>query len=238
MSEEPVIFPSKEIMLKLYRDLKDAGSMVQIAAFKDYLNSVKEEVDAQKIEIKLNQQVGFIHFQHEEYSDAIRHLEKVYNLVSVAGDPSEYFFNLTLLIDAHRHCRNYGNAFAWFDIAVANIKLAPSPFDKLSIITRYVDLLHAAGQPFNHSYNVIVEEIAIALGLPDVKWHSITDRVKTIQALNKQWNRRLGTLTLSKLKNNDLIKAYEAYKEECEIGWYREYAQRVIDKLKAANNTY
>jgi len=50
---------------------------------------------------------------------------------------------------------------------------------------------------------------------------------------NLIWNRKLSEIVLMKKNDkNSLIIAYEQYKEDCPIKWYRDYADETIKRIK------
>ncbi|HYI77844.1 MAG TPA: hypothetical protein VEW65_09510 [Chryseolinea sp.] len=58
------------------------------------------------------------------------------------------------------------------------------------------------------------------------------ERVFALRELNKYWNARLTKICLEKRSKTEKMNIYREYIEECEIGWYRDYVQGMLEGLK------
>src|SRR6478609_1997502 len=90
-------FMSTDIVLKLYRELKDANSATKINTSLHYVETIKGDFDPRFIEIESAWQIGFIHFDHQEYLDALPYFEKVDESENLEGKSYRHLNSLLLI---------------------------------------------------------------------------------------------------------------------------------------------
>jgi hypothetical protein len=96
----------------------------------------------------------------------------------------------------------------------------------------YADLVGRTNKPFGQKFIPLIYEVINELGFPE----TLNDPYKTIDSIQKtntKWNKRLSEITLTEYKNDaSKLKAFEEYRQQCPVGWYRNYAGEKIEQLK------
>jgi hypothetical protein len=120
----------------------------------------------------------------------------------------------------------------WAELAMNNLSQTNNSFDKLSSLVAYADLVGRTNRPFAQKFIPLINEVINELGFPE----TLNDPNKTIDSIQKtntKWNKRLSEITLTKYKNEaSEMKAFEEYRQQCPVGWYRNYAGEKIEQLK------
>ncbi|MDN3687423.1 hypothetical protein [Cyclobacterium jeungdonense] len=227
-------FLPKEIVLKLYRDVPIWDYQQQIDLVNSYAETVKETMDPDVFDIKLHHQIGFCYWQADAHPQAIVHYKKVIEKLKPHHYPFLYFNVISLLIRCNRLIAEFSESFYWCGIAFKYLEATTSSFDKLNILTEYVDVLADANESFNKEYEPIIKYVIADLGFPE----TLTDPLETVNAMrttNHIWNRKLSDVELSQVHLEDtdqIIRAFENFKQHCPIEWYRNYAENAINIRK------
>ncbi|WP_162340171.1 MULTISPECIES: hypothetical protein [Cyclobacterium] len=217
-------------MFKLYRDIPIWDYRQQIDLVNSYAGTIKASMDREVFDIKLHHQIGYCYWQGGIYRQAIVHFEKVTNKLAPHHHPSLYFQIVGLLIRCNRQIQEFRKALNWAETALKNQETTTSSFEKLNILKEYVDALNDSTEPFNKDYEPIIEYVIADLGFPE----TLTDPIETVNAIRTThhiWSRKLSDVELSQahLEEDQIIRAFENYKQHCPIEWYRNYAQHAID---------
>jgi tetratricopeptide (TPR) repeat protein len=220
-------FFSTEITLKLYQEFDLADYESRISFVREEAEKVRQFFEEDVFEKKLNNRIAHCYLDAEKYAESIPHLEREVELSRIENNQF-YFFPIWLLIRSNRETGNFLVAFKWSEKAIDLFEHANS-FDKLNVFKEYADLVSDSGEAFNPDYSHIIEEIITDLGFSE----KLEDPIKTIYSMvksNRIWNRKLGEIHLKKdLDQKEKLRLYQEYRDTCEIGWYRDYALRILN---------
>lgn len=230
-------FLPKEIVLKLALDIPRENYTEKIEILDHYINQVKDSFDPDILLIKSNQEKGFIYWDAEKYDLAIKQYEKVLEILGPSHYPFLYFHITYMLILCYRLLKQFGPSMQWAETALNNLTCTESSFsDKLSTLTAYMDLLNDAGRPFNEKYTPIIDNVIHEMEFPPVSAVDPLERIKITSHEHKKWNQRLSKVQLSGIENKEeLITALKDYIASCDIGWYKKYAARKLQKIENAS---
>jgi hypothetical protein len=230
-------FLPKEIILKLHRDMEVSDYKSRIKLVEVYAKSISDSFDNDVFEVKLNNELGFLYWQGEQFHSAIRHYEKVVKILKAEHYPWIYFHTIGMLCRCNRLIKNYQKSLEWIVLAFEQNDMIDGNFDRLYLLTEYADLILDSNISFNSDYLPLISEVIDKL---EFKISSPDDPVKSIQLLkqtNLKWNRELSRITLLPRDNKKaILKEFEKYYKSCEIGWYRNYANDRIAELKKVGN--
>ncbi len=222
-------FMSREIVMKLHNELKDADSKTQIDAFLEYVESVKDRFDEKVIAYQSQKEIGFIHFHHQEYLEALPFLEKAAKAKS-ADRYSKHLIYI-ILIRINRFLKRSQESLFWTDEALKAIKVDDSAFRLVDVLKEYADLCKDASLSFDLKYEPLIHTIVKELGFP-VKELEPLEYVFYLGELNHYWNIRLCRLHIKEMAKEEKKNAFQEFIETCEIRWYQDYAQKIVDSLE------
>ncbi|HBH22130.1 MAG TPA: hypothetical protein DDY13_01780 [Cytophagales bacterium] len=225
-------FLPKELVLELSRDFPDKDIEAKIELIKSYAAKIGYKFDADVFEILLNKELGICRWEAGQYSLAITHFEQVIHQLPPNANPTTYFLVIGLLIRCNTLIADYDKSLQWAELAMNNLSQTNNSFDKLSSLVAYADLVGRTNRPFAQKFIPLINEVINELGFPE----TLNDPNKTIDSIQKtntKWNKRLSEITLTKYKNEaSEMKAFEEYRQQCPVGWYRNYAGEKIEQLK------
>lgn len=223
-------FFSTEVTLKLYREFDLTDYESRISFVKEEAEKIRQFFDEDVFEKKLNNKIAHCYLDAEKYAEAIPHLEREVELSNLENNQF-YFFPIWLLIRSNRETGNFSGAFKWNEKAIGLFEYASS-FDKLNVFKEYADLVSDSDEAFNPDYSHFIQEIITDLGFSE----NLEDPIKTIYSMvesNRVWNRKLGEMLMTKgLDQKEKLRLNQEYQDTCEIGWYRDYALRILNNQK------
>ncbi|MEB2775992.1 tetratricopeptide repeat protein [Algoriphagus sp. D3-2-R+10] len=228
-------FP-KDLMLKLFSDISDSDVETKISLINDHIDEVGDSYDEDVLKIQQHNLIAFCYWMAEQYPQAIKHYEKVMEILKPEDSPQIYFLALNLLIRGNRLLSHYEEAEKWITLAFDDTDIL-NAFENLINLNDYADLISETGQGFKKNYIPLIQSIINELGFPE----KLEDPVTTIRSMNKTqkfWARKLGEIEIGSVRP-DLsvtIKGYENYIESCEIDWYRNYAKNAVERIKQKQN--
>ncbi|MCE7053365.1 hypothetical protein LZF95_01665 [Algoriphagus sp. AGSA1] len=225
------IFPS-ELILKLYRDIPNAQYEEKIKLVNDYIDEVQDIYDEDVLKIKKHNQIAFCYWMAEQYPLAIQHFEMVVENMEPEDYPHLYFLALNLLIRGNRILSNYEIAEKWAELAWENHHLAHA-ISNLHILNDYTDVITETKTILDKKYYPLIRSIIDEYGFPE----ELEDPVKTIRSMNqrhKLWSIKYGeiVMTFRKSDHEKYIRELEQFIDSCEIEWYRNYAEKTVERLK------
>ncbi|MEQ6118064.1 tetratricopeptide repeat protein [Reichenbachiella sp. MALMAid0571] len=223
-------FLSKDIILKIHNELKDADSATRINTFLNYVETVKQDFDEIFVEIEVAKQLGLIHFENKEYLVALPYFEKVDEIKKREGKQSDHL-NSLLLIRTNRLLKRYEQSFYWFNRTLESINDTDSAFCLLDIMGDYVDLCQDANISFDSKHDLLVNKIIQELGITKKETNFIK-QIHHIRERNRYWNIELGKILIQKVSDTEKVNLFKNYIAKCEIKWYRDY---VLEMLKRPN---
>jgi tetratricopeptide (TPR) repeat protein len=224
-------FFENEIMLKLYKGFDRSDYEGRISFVKEEAEKVREFFEADIFEKNLNSFIAHCYLDAEEYGKAIPYFEKLIGHEDPNDPNSYFFFKRQILIRCYWRTNDFSTAYSLLDQTFSHLHKANS-FDKLNMLVEYVDYLEASKKDFDERYLQFIEDVRTDLGFGILEGSPL-EKVYSMKKANIKWNRKLGEIILYKEKN--LAKAlilFQAYYDECEIGWYRNYVSGIIAKMK------
>jgi|688.fasta_scaffold785563_2 tetratricopeptide (TPR) repeat protein len=221
-------FLSKDIIFKIYNELKDADSATKINAFLDYVKTVKQDFDDVLVESEVAKQLGLIYFQENEYSAALPYFEKVDDIGKRNGKQSDHL-NSLLLIRTNRLLKRYEQSFYWFNQTLESINGTESAFCFLDIMGDYVDLCQDANFTFDSKHELLVNKIIRELGITTKETNPIK-QIHNIREKNRFWNIELGKIITQKVNDTERENLLKNYIAECEIKWYKDYVLQMVKR--------
>ncbi len=224
-------FLSDEIVLKMYRELRNADAQTKINTLIDYAASVKDQFDDDRIQFEIDKQKALIYYDAKDYATALPYLEKVL-AAEIPGQRSESWHLYSLLqIRTNRHLQRYKEGLACFQKALKQMEDGDSAFMYLDLLVDYVNICQDAGIDFDALYLPLIDRVVNELGFPAFDLGPL-EKILKLEELNKHWNVMLGQLYLQKIAELEKIKGYQDYINTCEIGWYKAYAEKVKARLE------
>ena len=229
-------FLPKEIVLKLMLDVPRENYAEKLEILDNYINQVKDSFEPDILLIRSNNQIGFIYWEAEKYDLAIKHYEKVLEILSASDYPFLYFHIAYMLITCYRLTKQFGPSMQWAETALNNLNDTDSSFyGKLGILTAYIEVLHEADMPFNEKYAAIIDNVIVQMEFPPISTDEPIERIKIINQEHKKWNQRLMKAdVIGKENKGELITALKDYVASCDIGWYKKYAAQRLEKIENA----
>lgn len=225
-------FLSKDIVIKIYKDLKDADVETKIKALHEYADSVKDRFKADHIQFEIDKQKAFLYYDHQQYATALPHIIKVLSAESAyTTESSEHLYSL-LRIRCHRLLHQYEEGMICFKNRLSQLKESDSAFMLLDLLEDYANLCREAPFAFEESYQTLIEQIVSKLAFPAIDLPPL-ERILAMTKMHLHWNRKISQIHM--IRTNDLEKAkqLEDYIATCEIGWYKAYAERIKAGLEA-----
>ena len=221
-------FPSKDIILKIYEELKGADSATKINVFLDYVETVKQDFDEIYVESEVAKQIGLIYFHENAYSEALPYFEKVDEIEKRNGKPSDHL-NSLLLIRTNRLLKRYEQSLYWYNQTFESINDTDSAFRLLDIMGDYVDLCQDANISFDSKHEFLVDKIIRELGIIKKETNPIK-QIHFMRQKNRYWNIELGKILTQKVNDSERENLLRNYIAECEIKWYTDYVLQMIKK--------
>jgi tetratricopeptide (TPR) repeat protein len=229
-------FLPKEIVLKLMLDIPRGNYAEKLALLDNYIDQVKDSFEPDILLVKSNNEKGLIYWDAKKYDLAIRHYEKVLEILGPSDYPFLYFHITYLLITCYRLTKQFGPSMQWAETALNNLDCTNSSFDKLITLTAYADLLAEAGLPFNERNTALIDIVIQELEFPSIPVVEPIERIKIISQEHKRWNQQLSKLHLIPRENKaEIIAALKDYVASCEIGWYKKYAAQRLKRIENAS---
>jgi predicted nucleotide-binding protein (sugar kinase/HSP70/actin superfamily) len=226
-------FLPKEIALQLHGEMEASDYKSRIKLVNEYAESIRHSFDNEVFEVKLNNELGFLYWQGNQFHSAIKHYEKVVNILQAKHYPWVYFQTIGMLCRCNRLIKEYQKSYHWIMLAFEQSDLFNSSFDGLLLLTEYKDLLSDSEMAFDGSYMKIITTIIEDLDFPEISLTNPILAIQKLQKMNLKWNRELSRITLMPRENKEaILDEFEKYEKACEIGWYRSYAKESINQLK------
>ena len=231
-------FLPKEIILKLHKEMEASDYESRVKLVEEYAKSIADSFDNDVYEIKLNNELGFLYWQGKQFHSAIRHYEKVIEILTAEHYPWVYFHTIGMLCRCNRLIKDYQKSLKWIILAFEQNELIDGSFDRLYLLTEYADLISESDISFNSAYLPLILEVIDGLEFDNID--SIENPIGTIQSLEQtklKWNRELTRISLLPRDNKKAILIeFEKYYKYCEVGLYRNYAHDRIAELKNVGN--
>jgi hypothetical protein len=228
-------FFDTEVTLKLYREFDFNDYEARIAYVKAEAEKVRSHFDQIYYTEKLSNRIAHCYLDAEKFGQAIPYLEKEVELKDKWD--SFYLFPIWLLIRCNTLIKDFEKGLYWSERAF-NLFGQASATDKLNVFVEYSKLLTDYEKPFNPDYLQFIQEIIDEQGFPQ----NLEEPIATIQSLDamyRKWNRKLSDIHMMKSADKaEKISLFQKYIEVCEIGWYREYAGKVIAKLQKEDQLF
>jgi|GEM_PF-961944 tetratricopeptide (TPR) repeat protein len=227
-----VEFLTPELTIRLWKDFKDDQYEAKIALIREYAASIQSTLDPEVFEVKLNEQIGLCYYMGGQYQETIDCHKIILEILTPEDSPMSYFLTIGLIIRCSRLIGNFDQAFFWAKKAFAEVIHAPGFNFKLDLLQDYGDLISDSKQEFDQSCLPIIQSVIDEAGFPQ----KLADPVSTINSMREMhlyWNRKLMEFDITHHQNKDsLLEEYQKYHNTCEIGWYRDYADKLIFKIK------
>ncbi|TND05111.1 MAG: hypothetical protein FD123_3731 [Bacteroidetes bacterium] len=225
-------FLPKELVLRLVRDIPRENYAEKISLLNKYINEVKDTTDPDVLTVRANNEMGFIYWDAGQYEPAVRHYEKVLEVLAPPDYPFLYFHVSCMLIRCCRLIKQFELSMKWAENTLDKLDHTDSGFEKLNVLGEYADLLTGSGTPFNTKHLPVIDSIIRDLEFPETPADDPVQRINLLRALNKKWNRKLGSMHLADPeKKEELIAALKDYAASCEIGWYKKYAEKRLHEM-------
>lgn len=200
----------------------------------NYIDQVKDSFEPDILLINSNQEKGMIYWDAEKYDLAIPHYEKV---MEVLGSLDLSYYHVAyMLITCNRLNKQWGPSLKWATSTLDNLNNTHSSFyNKLSILNAYSDLLQETGMAFDEKYTPLIDKVILEMGFPPVPAIAPIERIKIIEQEHKNWNHRLMKVDqISKANKKEIIIALKDYISSCDIGWYKNYAAKRLERIENA----
>ncbi|TDK49947.1 hypothetical protein [Algoriphagus formosus] len=227
-------FFSKEFILKLYRELRDADTETKIQFTLDYIDSVKADYPLELVEYMTKTQLANIYFDQEEYKKALPLLEEI-NAQDAPKDTAGKHLYILLLIRTNRLLGNLNAAFSHLEQNLLPEKNQEEGFDTLSLLKEYAELCHDAGWEFDPRFQDKIDFVVESLGY-EYKDLKPLEMIDFLDKTNLEWNFRLSKVILEKdVLGEEKIQLFEDFLKECQIRWYRDYVKDMINHYRSRN---
>jgi tetratricopeptide (TPR) repeat protein len=227
-----VEFLTPELTIRLWRDFEDDQYEAKIALIREYAATIQSTLDPEVFEVQLNQQIGFCYYNGGQHQKAISCYKTILEILKPEASPMKYFLTIGLIIRCFRITGNYDQAFFWAKKAFAEVVHAPGFNFKLDLLKDYADLISDSKQEFDQSYLPIIQSVIDEAGFPQ-KLADPISAINSMREMYQYWNRELMELTVAHHQNKEsLLEEYQQYHDSCEIGWYKDYADKAISEIK------
>jgi hypothetical protein len=222
-------FFDTEVTLKLYREFDFNDYEARIAYVKAEAEKVRSHFDEACFTEKLSSRIAHCYLDAEKFGEAIPYLAKEVELKDKWD--SFYLFPIWLLIRCNRLIKDFEKGLYWSEKAFSLFDQA-NAMDKLNVFVEYSKLLMDYEKPFNPDYLHFIQEIIDEHGFPQ-RLEEPTATIQSLDVMNRKWNRKLSDISMMKTADKaEKITLFHKYIEVCEIGWYRENAEKVIANLQ------
>jgi len=226
-------FLPKEIVIKLHRDLDPLDYKSRIKLVNQYAESIKSSFDDEVYQIKLNQELALLYWQGNQFHSAIEHYEQVVYKLQPEQYPMVYFHTIAMLCRCNRLIADYQQAHKWINLAFEQIHLSDSSFDNLYLLKEYADLILDYEISFDNKHIPIIKSVIKDLEFPELSLKQPLETIQFLSKMNSKWNRELSRISLMPGENiKAILSELKKYVKSCEIGWYRNYANKRIANLK------
>ncbi|WP_100630215.1 hypothetical protein [Algoriphagus formosus] len=227
-------FFSKEFILKLYRELRDADTETKIQFTLDYIDTVKADYPLELVEYMTKTQLANIYFDQEEYKKALPLLEEI-NAQDAPKDTAGKHLYILLLIRTNRLLRNLNTAFSHLEQNLLPEKNQEEGFDTLDLLKEYVDLCHDADWEFDPRFQDKIDFVVESLGFEEKDLKPL-EMIDFLDKTNLEWNVRMGKIILKKdIAGEEKTQLFEDFLMECPIRWYRDYVKDMINHYRSRN---
>ncbi len=140
------------VLLELHRDMEVSDYKSRIKLVEVYAKSISDSFDNDVFEVKLNNELGFLYWQGEQFHSAIEHYEKVVKILKAEHYPWIYFHTIGMLCRCNRLIKNYQKSLEWIVLAFEQNDMIDGNFDRLYLLTEYADLILDSNISFNSDY--------------------------------------------------------------------------------------
>ncbi|GAB2482382.1 hypothetical protein [Algoriphagus taiwanensis] len=223
----PTEFFSKEFILKLYRELRDADTQTKVQFTLDYIDTVREDFAPELVEYMTKTQLATIYFDHQEYEKALPILEEINQLEIPENTNGSHLYSL-LLIQTHRLLKNFSQAFILLEENLISKNEEIHAFETLDFLKEYAQLCKDANWTFDPTFEAFLTKVILHLGFPDKPLKPM-EKIAYLAETNRIWNIRLGQIqantTISEESRVELLKIFQ---RDCPIRWYRELTESWI----------
>ncbi|WP_439475437.1 hypothetical protein [Algoriphagus formosus] len=227
-------FFSKEFVLKLHRELRDADTETKVQFTLDYIDTVKADYPPELVEYMTKTQLATIYFDQEEYKKALPLLEEI-NAQDAPKDTAGKHLYILLLIRTNRLLGNLNTAFSHLEQNLLPEKNQEEGFDTLDLLKEYVDLCHDADWEFDPRFQDKIDFVVESLGFEDKDLKPL-EMIDFLAKTNLEWNVRMGKIILKKdISGEEKTQLFEDFLKECPIKWYRDYVKDMINHYRSRN---
>ena len=227
-------FFSKEFVLKLHRELRDADTETKVQFTLDYIDSVKADYPLELVEYMTKTQLATIYFDQEEYKKALPLLEEI-NAQDAPKDTAGKHLYILLLIRTNRLLGNLNTAFSHLEQNLLPEKNQEEGFDTLNLLKEYAELCHDADWEFDPRFQDKIDFVLESLGFEDKDLKPL-EMINFLAKTNLEWNFRLSKVILEKdVLGEEKIQLFEDFLKECPIRWYRDYVKDMINHYRSRN---
>ncbi|MCR9081218.1 MAG: hypothetical protein NXH89_02280 [Cyclobacteriaceae bacterium] len=226
----PNEFFSKEFVLKLHRELRDADTETKVQFTLDYIETVKADYPLELVEYKTKTQLAYIYFHQEEFKKALPLLEEI-NSLDAPKDTAGKHLYILLLFRTNRLLGNFNAAFSHLEQNLLSEGNPDKGFDTLDFLEEYQKLCQDTGWAFDPRFKAKIDFVVESLGFEAIDLHSL-EMIDYLIQTNRDWSIRMGKIILKKdISGEEKIELHEAFIKECPIEWYRAYSRKSIQQL-------
>lgn len=226
----PNEFFSKEFVLKLHQELRDADTETKVQFTLDYIETVKADYPIELVKYKTKTQLAYIYFHQEEFKKALPLLEEI-NALDVPKDTAGKHLYILLLIRTNRLLGNFNAAFSHLDQNLLSEGNPDKGFDTLDFLEEYQKLCQDTGWAFDPRFKAKIDFVVESLGFEDKDLKPL-EMIDFLAKTNLEWNVHMGKIILKKdITGEEKIELHEAFIKECPIEWYRAYSRKSIQQL-------
>ena len=218
-----------ELVLKLTRDIPSNNYKEKLSLLHEHFEKLKASnlYHAEVLELKKDEQIAFIYWDASQFEESAFYYEKILNSLTPELAPNSYSMATFMVIRSYRLNRNYSASALWAEKILDKPELLSS-FSKLDALSEYVDLINETLSEFNRNYVSIILQIITELGFPVEYKDNPVESIAKIKELNRKWNLKMPT---RRLPDSERKKSWEEYINECEVGWYKNYAKERLDEM-------
>jgi tetratricopeptide (TPR) repeat protein len=225
-------FFSKEFVLKLHRELRDADTETKIQFTLDYIDTVKADYPPELVEYMTKTQLATIYFDQEEYKKALPLLKEI-NAQDAPKDTVGKHLYILLLIRTNRLLGNFPSALTLLEQNLLSEKRNESGFETLNFLKEYAELCQTAEWEFDAKFTTVVDQVVKDLGFEDKDLNPL-DKIHFLSQTNREWNVRLGKLMVKEgISPQEKMEIFENFIEDCPVGWYEKHARNLVQQLKS-----
>lgn len=230
----PNEFFSKEFVLKLHRELRDADTETKVQFTLDYIETVKADYPIELVKYKTKTQLAYIYFHQEEFKKALPLLEEI-NELDVPKDTAGKHLYILLLIRTNRLLGNFNAAFSHLEQNLLSEGNPDKGFDTLDFLEEYQKLCQDTGWAFDPRFKAKIDFVVESLGFEAIDLDSL-EMIDYLAKTNREWNIRMGKIILKKdISGEEKTQLFEDFLKECPIRWYRDYVKDMINHYRSRN---